>query len=466
MGDDKAQPTDSDPRATHFQTEKGLESGRPPSPTPETTGLEGGGGNSSDGTTELTPPPADSIPDGGLQAWIQVLGSWVTLIATWGLVNSFGVFQTYYETQLLPTTSSSDISWIGSLQASLLFLVGVISGPLYDAGYSRELIALGLFLIVLGMFMTSLCHAYWQLLLAQGLCIGLGMGFTFLPGTAILSQYFHRRRALAIGISSSGSPLAGIVFPIIFNSLEPRIGFGWTTRVLAFITMAFSIIPVVFMRPRVPRSATTGPRPRRALIDKTALRDGAFMTFCVGSFFGFLVLYVPFFYVPLFAERHDLADRHWAPYLVTLLNAGSVVGRLLPNALADRAGSLNVLLACTTVSAVLAFGWLGIHDLAGLDVFAILYGGFSGGLVSLAPSVIVSLSPHLGLVGVRMGMTFLLAGVSVLVGTPIAGAILGGFSEKEWQGTIGYCAAGLTLGTLLNAIARFVVYRRKGGLKA
>ena len=71
--------------------------------------------------------PASDIPDGGLEAWLQVFGSWAILIATWGLVNSFGVFQAYYETKLLPDQTSSSISWIGSLQAALLLLIGVSS---------------------------------------------------------------------------------------------------------------------------------------------------------------------------------------------------------------------------------------------------------------------------------------------------------------------------------------------------
>ncbi|KAK1767215.1 putative major facilitator superfamily transporter protein [Phialemonium atrogriseum] len=418
----------------------------------------------SDETEEPTPAPAANggIPDGGTQAWLQVLGSWVILVNTWGLVNSFGVFQTYYETDLLKASSSSNISWIGSVQASLLMLVGVVSGPLYDAGYFRHLIVAGLVLIVFGQFMTSLCTQYWQVLLAQGFCMGIGMGLTFLPSAAILSQYFSRRRALVLGISSSGSPLAGIVLPIIFSRLEPVVGFGWATRVISFVLLAISAVPVVFMRTRVPPSA----RGARALVDWTALRDAPFVVFVAGNVFAFLVLYVPFFYTQLFAVDHAIADPGWAPYLVTLLNAGSVVGRIVPNALADRLGSLNIMASCTAASAVLAFAWLGIHNLGGLIAFALLYGAFSGGVVSLTPSVVVALSPDMGRVGARMGMSFLATGISILIGTPIAGAILGDFSESRWLGTIGYGAAGLLLAALLHVAARFVLYRKNGVLRA
>ncbi|AEO70543.1 0fb4a227-d073-40eb-942d-a672357b41f8 [Thermothielavioides terrestris] len=410
------------------------------------------------------PPPAapDPPPDGGLTAWLQVAGSAAVLVNTWGVINSFGVFQAYYETELLRDHSSSQISWIGSIQGALLFLVGVFAGPLYDAGYFRALLLTGLFLIVLGQFMTSLCAAYWQVMLAQGVTMGIGMGLTFLPSAAILGQYFARHRALALGLSSAGSPVAGAVFPIIFSRLEPRVGFGWATRAIAFILLGLSVVPIAFMRTRLPPSG----KGRRGIIDRSALTDVPFILFVAGGLFAFLTLYVTFFYISLYATSHRVASDSFAPYLVTLLNAGSIVGRIVPNALADRWGSLNMMLACTFASAVLVFGWLGIRNLAGSIVYALLYGAFSGGLVSLAPSVIVSLAPDMGRVGARMGMSFVVFGIAILLGTPIAGAILGDERNPEWLGTILYAAFGLLAATVLFLASRLLLYRRKGGLKA
>jgi MFS family permease len=406
----------------------------------------------------------DQVPDGGLTAWLQVVGSAAILVNTWGIINTFGVFQAYYEADLLKDHSSSDISWIGSTQAALLFLVGVVAGPLYDAGYFRQLLFVGLFLIVLGQFMTSLCTAYWQVMLAQGIAMGVGMGLTFLPSAAILGQYFTRHRALALGLSSVGSPVAGTVFPILFGRLEPRVGFGWATRAIAFILLAMSAVPIAFMRTRVPPTAG---RRRRVVIDRSALRDAPYLLFVAGGLFAFLTLYVTFFYITLFATSHGVASESFAPYLVTLLNAGSILGRIIPNALADRYGSLNLLIACVVGSAVLVFGWLGVRDLGGGVVYVLLYGAFSGGVVSLTPSVIVGLSPDMGRVGARMGMSFVVSGIAILVGTPIAGAILGSRGrEPQWLGTILYAAFGLLVATSLYCASRFLLYKRKGDWKA
>ena len=91
---------------------------------------------------------------------------------TWGILNAFGVYQTYYESGELFSTTSSNISWIGSIEAVMLLLVGFFAGPVYDRGYLRTLLLVGGFLIVFGHMMLSLCHKYWQVVLAQGFVIG------------------------------------------------------------------------------------------------------------------------------------------------------------------------------------------------------------------------------------------------------------------------------------------------------
>lgn len=62
-------------------------------------------------------------------------------------------------------------------------------------------------MVAAGMIVTGLCSRYWQLLLAQGMMVGLGSGLLFLPSIAVLPQYFEKRRALATGIDSSGSAI-------------------------------------------------------------------------------------------------------------------------------------------------------------------------------------------------------------------------------------------------------------------
>ena len=95
---------------------------------------------------------------------------------TWGLLNTFGVFQTYYESGALFQETSSTIAWIGSIQAFCVLAVGFVTGPIYDRGFLRLLLIVGTFLIVFGHMMLSLSHNFWEALLSQGVCVGLGAG--------------------------------------------------------------------------------------------------------------------------------------------------------------------------------------------------------------------------------------------------------------------------------------------------
>ena len=84
----------------------------------------------------------------------------------------------------------------------------------------------------------------------------------------------------------------------------------------------------------------------------------------------------------------------------------------------------SVLIPFAFTAGILAFAWIGIHDVAGVIVFCVMYGFFSGAIVSLPPTALVMLSPDLSVVGTRMGMCFCFAGFGLLIGNPIAGAIL------------------------------------------
>ncbi len=73
-------------------------------------------------------PPSVSVsdfsttyPDGGARAWLTVLGAFLALFCTFGQLNSFGTFQTWYHEHQLSALPSSTIAWIGSLQLWVFF---------------------------------------------------------------------------------------------------------------------------------------------------------------------------------------------------------------------------------------------------------------------------------------------------------------------------------------------------------
>ena len=236
------------------------------------------------------PFPSTSAPlDGGLVAWSQVIAGHLVAFNSWGYVNSFGLFQAYYTLTL--SQAPSKISWIGSIQIFLTLFVGTFSGRAMDAGYYRHVAFAGLGLQVLGIFMTSLITEYWQLLLAQGICQGLGNGLVFPPTVALVSTYFVKKRAVAISCMSCGTATGGIVFPLIARQLLDKLGFGWTIRVMGLIMLVNSVVALALARVRH-TSRSTGP-----LIELSAFADFWYSLFGLGLLLACLGLYFGYYYV-------------------------------------------------------------------------------------------------------------------------------------------------------------------------
>ena len=343
-------------------------------------------------------------------------------------MNTFAVFQTYYASDLLSKYSASEISWIGTFQAFLLVFLSLAVGPIFDRGYFRTLIIVGTILSVCGMMMLSLATEYWQVFLSQGVCVGLGLGCLFLPSVALVATYFTTKRALAIGIVAAGGSIGSVIYPIVFYRLQPRIGFPWATRVLAFIALATLTISISVMRTRLPPA-----KKARAVFGWSAFKNVPFSLFSFGLFLSFAGLYVPIFYIIIWAETHIDIDQNLSFYLLAVLNSSSIFGRIIPGLLADRFGSLESMIVCTLCSSILAYTGIVINTEVGLIVFAIFYGFLSGAVVSLPSAVVASLVPNLQLVGTWMAMSFVFAATGILIGNPIAGSIIK-VSENEFSG--------------------------------
>ncbi|TVY83298.1 Aspyridones efflux protein apdF, partial [Lachnellula suecica] len=406
----------------------------------------------SDVALEAQPEPAPSSPgpppNGGFQAWLQVLGAFFLFFNSWGIINTFGAYQAFYESDLLSHHTSSEISWIGTFQGFLLVVFGVVSGPVFDQGHPRFLIITGTFLVVFGMMMTSLATEYWQLFLAQGAVVGLGAGFLFVPSVAIVATYFSTKRALATGITASGGSIGSVIYPVVFHRLQPRIGFAWATRILGFIALATLLGSILIMKTRLPP-----PKKSRRLIDPDGLGSLPFMIFNLALFLAFVGLYVPFFYIILYAQSKLGLDEDLSFYMLAVVNGASVFGRIIPGLLADKLGSLEVMTASAIISAVVAFCWLAINNLGGLVVFCIVYGFVSGAVVSLPPTVVAGFVPGLHVLGTWIGMGLLCASMGLLIGNPIAGTLIN-VAENKFTGGIIFSAAFIAAGALALVVSR------------
>ena len=260
-------------------------------------------------------------------------------------------------------------------------------------------------------------------------------------------------------LSSNRYP-GSVIYPIVFRKLQPTLGFPWATRIISFIALGTLSISLPIMQMRTEPAAKG-----RALLDLKAFREAGFTIFSLGLFLTFTGLYFPFFYTSIYGSRVIGLSENISFYLLPAINAGSFFGRIIPGLMADNIGSLNSIIPCGICAAILSFAWLGITNASGLWVFSVLYGFFSGAIVSLPATVVALLSPDLSLVGTRMGMSFTFAGFGFLIGNPIAGALLN-IPQGKFRGAQAFSAATTLAGAAAFLLVRVLIVKQRKGWKA
>lgn len=114
-----------------------------------------------------------------------------------------------------------------------------------------------------------------------------------------------------------------------------------------------------------------------------------------------------------------------------------MLSRPLAGFLGHKLGPANVDMFCVLAAAATLFGWLGVKSFGGFLGFSIIWGLFSGVLVSFPAAIVThpALSPNMDIAGTRLGMSWAAAALGILVGTPIAGVLV-----KDGQGVAGFRA--------------------------
>lgn len=372
-------------------------------------------------------------------------------MASRGLLIAYGSYVSYYQSSLLAGYSSTDIAWPGTLQAVLIIAVGVLTGPLFDRGYIRSLLLVGSFLVVFGMMMLSLSSEYYQIILAQGVCVGIGSGLVYVPSLAMVTfSMSPKNRPLGLACVTNGVAIGGVIYPIALQNLLPLVGFGWATRILGFIalfTFAVGITCVLWHGPGLE------PQAPRSFIDMSALKEPQFLAFLVAIFFIFLAYFIPFFYIPTYAEVRVRSSTDFSVYLLAISNAATLPARFVAALAAQRYGALNILLACTTLSTIVLFCWFGVFSLAGFDVWVLGWGLAAGALNTLPAAVVPQLCPSMDIVGTRMGMLWFSAAMGVLVGAPVFG-VLSDLPAMDFTRAQGFTAATMAAAAILVLLMR------------
>ncbi|SNX81806.1 related to Monocarboxylate transporter 1 [Melanopsichium pennsylvanicum] len=402
-------------------------------------------------------PDFDPAPDGGLQAWLVVAGTFLLIMTNFGLLTSYGVFQSYYVSHQLAHIPASTVSWIGSLQTFMILGGSFVFGKISDDYGSQWILICGSIITFISMLCISFCSTLKQLILVQGVAFGLGGSMLFLPGCALVNQYFDKRKGTAMSVVIGAASFGGIIWPLILQALfdHPKIGFSWGVRIAAFLLAILLTISNALMRPRIAPNSKALRQPWSQAVSLLTEDISTYTLFVIGTAILFINFFVPFFSIASYAKKVEFTPS-MATHMVAIINAASMVGRLVSGPLGDRYGRFNVLTCfgfASFLSLILFWPIPGLTlTKAGVIALAITYGIASGGSIATVASCVAQISPKNA--GAKLGLMWSLAAPGTLVGPVISTALV---SKMDGRYTaLALWAAGTTLiGSMIIAKVRF-----------
>ncbi|EHK43755.1 hypothetical protein TRIATDRAFT_293107 [Trichoderma atroviride IMI 206040] len=403
-----------------------------------------------DGIEKLSRHALDSYPDGGLEAWLVVLGGWCALVCTFGLINSVGVFEQYYVSGPLKEYNQSTVSWILSALVFLQIFCGSIFGLMFDNYGPRWLLWGGSVTFIFGLMMLSFSTEYYQIFLSQGIVSAIGSAAVFHAAMSSIASWFQKNRAAAYGVLVTGSSFGGLFWPLMMDKLIAKIGFPWMMRVMSLIFMFLLAFACLTIKTRLP------PKPRRFVVKEYLdnLKDIRLAVTSVAAFFFMLGMFLPFNYVLLQAEKAGFSPT-LIPYLLPILNAVSIFGRLLSGVAADKVGRFNMMVSLTFFSALVCLVvWIPIKSVAGIIFFVSIFGFASGGFIGICTALVAQIS-DISQIGTRVGTLFAIESVGALIGSPIGGAIVAA-QHGDYLGLQLFCGCSMMMGSILFVWARYI----------
>jgi MFS family permease len=231
------------------------------------------------------------------------------------------------------------------------------------------IMCIGLLLQLSGFLGASFCTRIWQLHISQGVLVGVGIGFLYIPCLPVLSQWFDKKRSLANGIGAAGSGVGGAVFAWGTEAIIKRLGIGWALRITGIIAFTANIIATVFIRDR-----NKAVRPSQLGFDTRLLRRYEVLLLLAWVFISMLGYVVLLFSLTDFALSIGLS-RSQATDMIGLLNVGTAIGRPIIGIFSDRWSRVDTAGALTLVCGVSCFAFWLPATVYGLTVFFVILCG-------------------------------------------------------------------------------------------
>lgn len=401
---------------------------------------------------EVPHSAVDAVPNGGY-GWTVVFGCSVITFMFNGWSGSWGVLQAALFQTYLIQESTSTLSFVGSLGIALAVAFGLGSVRVSQLIGARYSMLLGVLLISFGVLFSSFTvNNIGGLFVTAGASFGIGSSLTYTMCNTLPMQWFNSRLGLANGLVKLGGGLGATIMAVVLQALIDKVGIPWAIRIIGFFSLASGIPAALLIREHAPSS-------RASFVDMSLFKRMPFCCLFLAGAIGTFALFVPPFFLPLFARSIGLSASTGAG-IVAGFNACTAVGRLGAGFACDKFGPTNMLLLTMAVNAVSMLSiWPVSYSIGPLVIFAALNGIANGAFFVTMPTAIGRMMPP-GEAAVGMGMAITGWTGGYLMGSPIAGILVAATGAEKLHTVEPYRAAIFYAGGVALASATFVLVAR------
>jgi len=295
-------------------------------------------------------------------------GAWITAVALTEIAAEVGGVRS------IPALGSS-LAWLGS------GFGGILMGTLAERFGTRWTVLFGALMIALGLSISTL-GPHWPLWIGHGVFIGLfGLGGINAPLYIYVSRWFDRRRGSALALISSGTYLAGALWPPVFE--RAIAAFGWRETMLFYAAGVVVVIVPLALRYFGPAPEVIVPTPAHHKGTAAGHVLGwppnlVFAAICLASVLCCIPMAMPQGHLVAFCS--DLGfSRSLGALMLSVLLGTAFLSRQIWGAISDRIGGLSTILIGSAWQATSMVGLLLTQSEAGLFAVSAAFGmGFSG----------------------------------------------------------------------------------------
>ncbi|XP_012604812.2 monocarboxylate transporter 14 [Microcebus murinus] len=183
-------------------------------------------------------------------AWMMVLSSFFVHILIMGSQMALGVLNVEWLEEFHQSRGLT--AWVSSLSMGITLIVGPFIGLFINTCGCRRTAIVGGLVNSLGWVLSAYAANVHYLFITFGVAAGLGSGMAYLPAVVMVGKYFQKRRALAQGLSTTGTGFGTFLMTVLLKYLCAE--YGW--RNAMFIQGAVSLNLCVcgaLMRPLSPQ---------------------------------------------------------------------------------------------------------------------------------------------------------------------------------------------------------------------